>query len=103
MMKDIEDRSADASLAIEPLKPCPFCGEHLVLKGDYNDESGWNYYAHADEDGECVMRSHRVGTNVFDMNTPGKEDSRRWNTRAALSQAPQGRSSNHSTKSGEEK
>lgn len=36
------------------LKPCPFCGEEVVLTTDYNNETGWWFTIDCLND-ECLM------------------------------------------------
>jgi len=55
--------------ALPRLKPCPYCGEKLVEKGE--TDSKW--YGHKDEAGECWASAARIRDEV---------DANRWNTRA---------------------
>jgi hypothetical protein len=52
----------------DDLKPCPFCGETLEVRGGVNP-----YGRHADKDSTCIMAGRAI-TIPFDIE--------RWNTRA---------------------
>lgn len=51
------------------LKPCPFCGERLVLKEDHHGQ----WWAHRSEPGSCFAST----SQIFD-----EEDAAAWNKRA---------------------
>lgn len=52
------------------LKPCPHCGEHLVLKGDHHGE----WWGHRNDIARCL---HSITQIVDD------DDFQEWNRRAA--------------------
>lgn len=55
--------------ALPRLKPCPYCGEKLVAKGDQDGR----WYGHRDEAGKCWQATARICD---------EEDARRWNVRS---------------------
>ena len=65
-----ENVMAYEATKIQPddLRPCPFCGQKLVLLDDHHG----SWYAHKDNGGYCEASY----TQLFDA-----EDVKRWNTR----------------------
>lgn len=63
---------------MEALKPCPLCGESLVLVLDYDGDM---YFAHPDTENDCPSGS--VAIDPYDAMARAK-----WNTRAKADPAP---------------
>lgn len=67
MGKEVTRDYSPTSIEADDLKPCPFCGERLVLQDDHHG----SWFGHSGYHCECAT------TQVHDQ-----IDLRRWNTRA---------------------